>query len=598
MGAEQTVIQAPKCLRASNKWSIRMFRIGLSIAVFIALVLVAQEGLSDRWSNQTRAATPTPETLIEAPALPRGSLLNSPAIHLVKVAEGVADPVNVAAPPDSSGRLFVVERFGSVRIIDAAGNLLEEPFLDLSATVQSDFLEQGLLGLAFHPNYAANGRFFVDFTDRRTNGDTFLMEYRVSAENPNKADRKSGRLLLTVDQPFQNHNGGTIRFGPDGYLYIAVGDGGASGDPYDNAQDRASLLGKLLRIDVDADGALPYAIPPDNPFAERGRSESRSAPGRYRPEIWAYGLRNPWQFTFDPETGDLYATDVGQHAWEEVNFQAADAGGGQNYGWNLMEGFHCYPRDDAECGSLQLGVLPAAEYSHDDGSCAVTGVGVYRGELSPSLEGIYFNADFCSGKIWGLARSEGAWVYQELLDTALLITGSGQDGDGELYLTTCECAVERYRDPFQDPRGAIWRLVALDRIPEGAETAPLGVLETTLSAPLRDPVGDESTGTPEPRKKRDRRAGKAPAPVTVESVDIYFEPTEVTIPANTDVPFTLPNDGAAAHNFSIDELGISIDQAPGSTEETVINAPPGTYEYYCNVPGHKAAGMVGTLTVE
>jgi glucose/arabinose dehydrogenase len=223
----------------------------------------------------------------------------------------------------------VIERPGFIRIIDKDGNLLPDPFLDLSVLVQSDYLEQGVLGLAFHPDYKNNGRFYVNFTDFHTNGDTFVMEFHVSADDPNVADRDSGRLLLAFDQPYVNHNGGTIKFGPDGYLYIASGDGGGGGDAYDNAQNRSSLLGKLLRIDVEPAGDQPYGIPADNPFAEAqvvqsnqitdviGETEGLNLEAaRYHPdarrEVWAYGLRNPWQFDFDPDTGDLYIADVGQ----------------------------------------------------------------------------------------------------------------------------------------------------------------------------------------------------------------------------------------------------------------------------------------------
>jgi glucose/arabinose dehydrogenase len=382
--------------------------------------------------------------------------------------------------------------------VDKDGTLLPEPFLDLTRDalgtgVDAHFLDQGMLGLAFHPDYASNGRFYVAYTDFATNGDLIVVEFQVSADDPNKVQSlkrtyrlgEGGRVLLDIDQPYVTHNGGTLQFGPDEYLYIALGDGGGDHDPFDNAQDRFSLLGKLLRIDVDggltegqgkkprAQRVLPYGIPPDNPFASVAvppSGEPYSPP--VRQEIWASGLRSPWQFSFDPATGDLYIPDVGQETWEEINFQPADNPGGQNYGWDWMEGSHCYPVERADC--QQLGVLPVAEYKHGEDNCAIVGIGIYRGEEFPSLDGIYFSGDFCSGKIWGLQRDEaGAWMYRQLLDTELVITGAGRDESGNLYITTCNCSINPRYDPFEHPQGKVWRLVTADRIPEGAETAPL-----------------------------------------------------------------------------------------------------------------------------
>ena len=243
---------------------------------------------------------------------------------------------------------------GHIRILEQDGTLLEEPFLDIAEDVKIDFLEQGLLGLAFHPDYQNNGRFYVMYADYATNGDLFVVEYTVS-DDPNQADPDSRRLLLAFsDDPYVNHNGGDIQFGPDGYLYVAIGDGGLAGDPYENAQDISSFYGKVHRIDVDtATEEHPYGIPDDNPYAASSAVDPAGFairdPGRYhpdaRPEIWAWGLRNPWQFSFDPENGDLYLTDVGQNAWEEINYQAAGTEGGQNYGWDWLEGTHCYPED-------------------------------------------------------------------------------------------------------------------------------------------------------------------------------------------------------------------------------------------------------------
>jgi glucose/arabinose dehydrogenase/plastocyanin len=537
-------------------------------------------------------------------AQPGGTLPGDVSVQLVKVAGGLVDPVNVANAGDGSGRLFVVQRTGQIRIVDQGGTLLEEPFLDIANLVKTDFLEQGLLGLAFHPDYETNGRFFVYYSHYSTNGDHFLVEYHVSADDSNKADPDSARVLLTEEDPFTNHNGGTLHFGPDGYLYLSIGDGGAAGDPYDNAQDLSVILGKILRLDVDAQGAAPYGIPADNPFA--GTGEVLAVPGQlaqtgeYHPdarrEIWAYGLRNPWQFAFDPANGDLYVADVGQNRWEEVNFQAGGSPGGQNYGWDLLESAHCYPpaafappgtpvAADVATTCDPVGVAPVAEYNHDDGSCSITGMGVSRTAESPALDGIYFNSDFCSGKVWGLARDDaGAWVYQELLDTELLATGAGQDEAGAVYLTACSCVFGRDYNPYADPQGTLWRLVQTDQVPEGAEVAPAQAPTAATEEQVTPaPVGD--TGT-------------TAESVTIEAVDIAWNPNQLTIPANTDITVTVTNNGAALHTFVVEAQGIKLELAPGETKEVVINAPAGTYQFICDVPGHAAAGMVGTLTVQ
>lgn len=461
------------------------------MTLLFALSLLGGAFLPSGALVDAQVGTPIPETNTTPPVQPGGTLPGNPQIQLVKVVGGLADPVNVAAPKDGSGRLFIVERVGRIRILDKDGTLLPDPFLDLTELVQNDYLEQGLLGLAFHPDYANNGRFYVDFTDYHTNGDTFVMEFHVSADNPNVANRESGKLLLAIDQPYVNHNGGSIHFGPDGFLYIGTGDGGMGGDPYDMAQNRSDLLGKMLRIDVDSGEGAPYGIPKDNPYSQArvvqsnsitdviGETEGLSLEAAYyhpaaRREIWAYGLRNPWQFSFDAKTGDLYIADVGQVTWEEINFQPAGSPGGQNYGWDLQEAGHCYPASVAECPRQQIGTLPVAEYMHGEDGCSITGLGVYRGEAFPSLDGIYFNSDWCSGKVWGLKRGDdGVWVYQQLLDTGLAVTGAGADEAGNLYATACQCEFSRQYDPFENPQGTVWRLVAADQVPAGAETAPV-----------------------------------------------------------------------------------------------------------------------------
>lgn len=330
------------------------------------------------------------------------------------------EPVHVTHAGDD--RLFVVEQPGRIRVIHAQrGEVLEAPFLDIVSLVNSQGFEQGLLSVAFHPDYAANGEFFVNYT-RRPDGATVVARYRVSGD-PNVADPGSAEILLTIPQPERNHNGGLVKFGPDGYLYIGTGDGGGAGDRHGtigNGQDPGALLGKILRIDVN-DGE-PYAIPGSNPFVD--------AAG-YRPEIWSLGWRNPWRFSFDRATGDLYVADVGQGQYEEVDFQPASSAGGENYGWRIMEGNHCYSSADCDQSGL---VRPVAEYNHDFG-CSVTGGYVYRGEQYPWLDGVYVFADYCSGIVWSLERdASGAWLMTEQMDVDFAVSSFGEDVVGELYL--------------------------------------------------------------------------------------------------------------------------------------------------------------------
>ena len=452
--------------------------------------------------------TPTGESEERAPALLGGDLPGDPQIQLVKVAGGLNDPVNLAFPPDGSGRIFVVERQGLIRIVDADGMLREEPFLDLSQQVSVRGQgEQGLLGLAFHPDYATNGRFYVDYNSVTANNDVFVTEFHVSADDPNRADPESERVLLQIEKPFETHSGGTIRFDADGQLFIGVGDGGEYGDPFDNAQNRFSLLGKMLRIDVDGGGPRqPYGIPADNPFAgpdrydnpfpgslrdpdgkaRRGRPlgqmepQSRKFQSPVKPEIWALGLRQPWSFAFDPATGDLYIGDVGAHTWEEINFWPAGTVSGQNYGWDWLEGSHCFPEDLTQCPRQQVGVLPVAEYAHGPDGCAVIALGVYRGPDSPDLDGVFLNADYCIGSIRGLKRDDaGQWVFQELLDTELLITSGNQDSTGAIYVTGrvqpgAEAKKGDKPERSKEYEDAVWRVVPADQVPPGAETVPLG----------------------------------------------------------------------------------------------------------------------------
>jgi glucose/arabinose dehydrogenase len=277
-----------------------------------------------------------------------------------------------------------------------------------------------LLGLAFHPDYADNGLLFVNYTDRQ--GDTVVARFAVS-DDPDQADPDSASIVLTVAQPAPNHNGGNIVFGPDGYLYIGLGDGGDAGDAFGNGQNGQTLLGAMLRIDVSVGDGAPYSIPPDNPFT--------GDPG-VLDEIWAIGLRNPWRYSFDRLTGDLYIADVGQNVYEEVNIQPAASPGGENYGWPIMEGQHCYP-ERASCSAEGL-ALPVIEYDHTQG-CSVTGGYVYRGRAFPALEGVYLFGDYCSGRIWGLAPGgDGTWQVAELIQSGVQISSFGEDEAGEIYV--------------------------------------------------------------------------------------------------------------------------------------------------------------------
>jgi glucose/arabinose dehydrogenase len=331
------------------------------------------------------------------------------------VATGLERPDEIQNAGDGSGRLFVMEQPGRIQIIKD-GKLAKEPFLDITSKIQSIGLEQGLLGLAFDPAYAQNGRFYVNYTD--LSGDTVIARYRVSAENPDLADPQSELILLQVDQPYPNHNGGAMEFGPDGYLYLGLGDGGSQGDPFGNGQSVVNtLLGKILRVDVSKEE--PYAIPADNPFAGGGG----------QPEIWEYGLRNPWRIAFDRLNGNLYIADVGQNDWEEIDFVPAGTPGGLDFGWNIMEGNHLYAG-----GPTQGLVTPVAEYAHNEGGCSVTGGEVYRGQAMPQWNGVYFYGDWCTGKIWGLAPSASGWKDDMLFESGFQITSFGSDESGELYL--------------------------------------------------------------------------------------------------------------------------------------------------------------------
>ena len=327
------------------------------------------------------------------------------------MAGGLESPVDLQNAGDE--RLFVVEQRGVIRVIDGSG-LRDEPFLDLQDRVFDLTNEQGLLGLAFHPEFATNGAFYVNYT--RGTGDTIIA--RFVADPSETANANGEQTVLGYDQPFPNHNGGGMAFGPDGLLYIGSGDGGAAGDPEARAQNLDTLLGKLLRLDVD--GADPYAIPPDNPFAGGGG----------RPEIWAYGLRNPWRFAFDSVTGDLFIGDVGQNQWEEIDYLPHGTAGGVNFGWDFREGPELFE------GLTPPGLTePVAVYSHAEGGCSVTGGVVVRDPTLPEWQGLYLYGDFCSGLIWGLYQdSAGAWQNRVLFQTGFQITSFGTGADGGVYV--------------------------------------------------------------------------------------------------------------------------------------------------------------------
>ncbi len=324
------------------------------------------------------------------------------------VVSDLTKPVGITHAGDGSGRLFIIEQAGMIRIL-VNGELSPNPFLDIRQRVGDGGSEQGLLGLAFHPEYPKNGYFFVNYTDER--GDTVIARLRVSAD-PNLGDPNTEEILLTIAQPYGNHNGGHLAFGPDGNLYIGTGDGGSAGDPEGNAQNLNTLLGKMLRLNIDV---FPYTIPGDNPYGD---------------EIWASGLRNPWRYAFDRLTGDLYIGDVGQNQWEEIHILGAGNPGGMNFGWDFWEGSHPYE------GTPPEGVLmdsPIAEYNHSQG-CSVTGGVVYRGSL-PEWQGVYLYGDYCSGLIWGLLQDQsGLWQNAQLFNSGTNISSFGEDENGEVYL--------------------------------------------------------------------------------------------------------------------------------------------------------------------
>jgi glucose/arabinose dehydrogenase len=385
------------------------------------------------------APTEAPSTDPTAP--PEVPRLERVRLRLEPVAGGLDRPVFVTHAGDGSGRLFIVEKGGTIRVVQQ-GQLVPRPFLDIRDRVLSRGSEQGLLGLAFSPNYHRTGTFFVDYIDR--SGNTVISRFRVTSD-PNVADPTSESKVLGIDQPAANHNGGMLAFGPDGYLWIGTGDGGGEYDRFHTGQNPQTLLGKMLRLDVTSDPSKPYMIPPDNPWVNAKWNAQDILP-----EIWAVGLRNPWRYSFDRGTGDLWIADVGQDKYEEINRVPAGPGGkpqgGLNFGWSIMEGTHCFP-DNAVCTRDGL-TMPVFDYPHGANGCSITGGYVYRGKAIAGLDSAYLYGDYCSGRIWALTQgANGAWVSRVLLDSGLSISSFGEDEAGELYVADLS-------------GGAVYRLVA------------------------------------------------------------------------------------------------------------------------------------------
>jgi cytochrome c(L) len=450
---------------------------------------------------QGRQAARVPRTADEV-ARPGGKLPGNPKIALVQVATGFQDPTNVANAGDGSGRIFVVERVGRIRVVRRDGTVQKEPFLDLTnfnplgTDVQTGFVEQGLYSVAFHPRFRQNGYFYVHYASLPFNGDGVIVRFQVDPRNPNfltpERTRQTAKVLMRIEQPYYNHNGGQIEFGPDGYLYIASGDGGWEGDPLEAGQDLNTFLAKILRIDVNTEDndKVPYKIPPTNPLYGANSERLMSLFGiseydfskiktRSKPEIWAWGVRNPYEFSFDLKTGDLFIADVGQNHWEEIIYQPRSSKGGENYGWPKMNGTKCFPMTGPNDKCPQVGLLPAAEYPHEipypgapplkDGwGCSVEGLGVanYGG-----MTGVYLVGDWCSGRVFGLGWDGQKWQLEELLHTNLQFTAGGYDESGNVMAVNCNCFYTSDRGAVGNPPGTLWRVVPAGQVPTGAQTA-------------------------------------------------------------------------------------------------------------------------------
>lgn len=359
---------------------------------------------------KSKNSTPNPVKSVD-------KIPTTPVIRPSLFTSGIKEPTAIAATPaPTDTRLFVVQLAGTVQIVKPSGQLETQPFLDISQKVLA-LDEMGLLALAFHPNYAKNGYIYINYVDKGQN--TVIARYKVSG-NAGLIDPASEKVLFSIKQPYPNHNGGDLAFGPDGYLYITLGDGGSAGDPQNRAQDKSNFFGKILRIDVDKGD--PYSVPSTNPFVDQKNS---------KPEIWAYGLRNPWRISFDKEKGDLFIADVGQDKFEEVNFQSASSKGEENYGWRCFEGTESF--NSAGCLDITKYSAPILAYTHDEDRCSVTGGYVYRGEKFQGLKGKYFYGDFCSGQLYYASQTNSKWTQSLIAKTPYMISAFGQDSHGELY---------------------------------------------------------------------------------------------------------------------------------------------------------------------
>jgi glucose/arabinose dehydrogenase len=435
-------------------------------------------------------------------ARPGGTIPGAMKLALVKVADGFHDPVGVTAANDGSGRIFVVERVGRIRVVDKDGKVNAEPLLDLTnfnplgSDVQTGFVEQGLWSVALHPRFKENGYIYVHYASLPFNGASMIVRFTVDPGSPDRITKeqltKSAKVLMNIPQPYYNHYGGMIAFGPDGKLYIGKGDGGWEGDPLNAGQDLNVLWAKILRIDVDTPDDVPYEVPKDNPYARADVPQLMSLFGitekgfsanqiKSRPETWAYGLRNPYSFHFDRVSGDLFIADVGQNHWEEIDWQPASSKGGENYGWKFNQGSHCHPITGPDQKCPIVGVLPVAEYPHQEPypgaeklktgwGCSAQGLGVanYAG-----MQKTYLVGDWCSGRLFGVAWDSGAskWTMQELLQTALQFTAGTVDADGNVLALNCVCFYTEDKGPTANPPGALWRIVPADQVPAGAEVA-------------------------------------------------------------------------------------------------------------------------------